>query len=211
MALSCGIYYNSATELVVNKPDHNGLNIDKLINIILESQQTVYPIELVEPQQIFEKIIICSPELCWFARIKQVEAENLIRNSSKFVGHLIAHYWVDIQHPPRLNSISDILTLPSTNKDELGYQNIFIHDLTIIPDMVNTGIGRELMTRFLEYLSSLSQPVIISLVSVNCSQKFWAKFGFEPITKPTEQQLDILKTYGDDTAVIMMRSINNYP
>ena len=208
--------YQSARDLLVDNSLHT---LDTLTTNVINTQQTVYPTILVEPSQIFKNILLNCPDLCWFAvcsnsvNTAQLGNDNqLIGSDDKMVGHLIAHYWLDAENPPRLNSISDILTLPSTNKDELGYQNIFIHDLTIIPDMANQGIARELMSRFLEYLNSWCQPIIISLVSVNGSQKFWAKIGFVPIIQPTEKQIELLKTYGDDTAVIMTRSINsNHP
>jgi len=213
--------YHSAQDLLI--PD-SLYTLDILTTSIIRTQQTVYPISLVEPPQIFRNILLNGSDLCWFASMDNItintpgnlnnhlnQCKSVLRRwggAKTHVGHLIAHYWMDAQHPPRLNSLADILTIPSTGKDELGYQNIFIHDLTIIPDMAHQGIARELMSRFLAYLNSCRQHIIISLVSVNGSQKFWAKFGFVPILQPSDKQLELLKTYGDDTAVIMTHSIN---
>ena len=187
MALSTKVYYNSAKELIVNTDSHS---VNTITNIISETQQTVYPIELVEPPRIFEKIISWYPELCWFANITKDDAENSVINSSRFVGHLIAYYWSEPEKPPFLNSVSGIqkinqLMTSTTVIQSEHIPRVFLHDLTIIPDMANKGVGRELVSRFLEYLSAWNQPVIISLVSVRGTRKFWEKFGFVPITQLT--------------------------
>jgi hypothetical protein len=173
--------------------------VDQLSLIVIKNQQTIYQPELVESFNIFQHILTISPELCWV--VQQI--------NNNYCGHLIAHPWPDIDYPPRLNRDSDILKLSNKPQiDNTGYYNIFIHDLTIIPEMKNMGVGRELVSKFLAYLYSLKQNINVLLVSVCGSIKFWEKQGFKPISKElNDRQLDILKSYGDKTATIMRLNI----
>ena len=184
----------------------NVLNEDttELASVVIKNQQTIYQPELVESFTIFHHILSISPELCWI-----VINPN---NNNHCCAHLIAHPWPNIDYPPMLNCERDILELskPQTKIVVKECNNIFIHDLTIIPEMKNMGVGRELISKFLTYLHSLNKTIIITLVSVCGSMKFWEKQGFQPLeTQLDDRQITILKSYGDKTATIMQLIIDN--
>lgn len=179
-------------------------NLDALSLAVIKNQQTIYQPELVESHAIFQHILTISPELCWL----------VYKIDNSCCGHLIAHPWPDSCYPPMLHCESDILKLssldeyaqatPNNTNDDTGGMCIFLHDLTIIPEMKNMGVGKELVSRFLAHLGSQRRPVIVGLVSVCGSRKFWEKQGFQALNTPLdERQAEILKSYGDKTATIM--------
>jgi hypothetical protein len=200
-------YQKKAGTLFIDNVSHD--NLEESLTAVIKNQQTIYQPELVESHAIFQHILTISPELCWLA----YKIDNIC------CGHLIAHPWLDSCYPPILHNEGSILglssldsyaqTTPNNTNDDNGGMCIFLHDLTIIPEMKNMGVGKELVSRFLAQLSSQRRPIIVGLVSVCGSRKFWEKQGFMALKTPLdERQAEILKSYGDKTATIMQLIIN---
>ncbi len=102
-------------------------------------------------------------------------------------GYVLAHAW-DSHNPPKLFQPLEA----ATSGDYL-----FVHDLVVAGEHAGAGIGRQLAEHLLERAEQSFQQAL--LVSVQNSQPFWAKFGFQ-----ARNDHPLSASYGDN-AVFMVR------
>lgn len=102
-------------------------------------------------------------------------------------GYLLTHPYTLGNIPP-LNEL--LGTLPSKS------DTLFIHDLAILPNARQTGVGAKAVQAVLSCAKD-KQLQTLSLVAVNGSLPFWQKQGFH-IIEPTELVAKKLLTYSAD-------------
>ncbi len=120
-----------------------------------------------------------SPESCF-----------VYQKADKTVGYLLAHRWHSLS-PPKLYQ-----TLP----EEVSGDILFLHDLALSQEAAGEGIG----SKMIEYLVALATKADyrkIVLVSVQASERFWGKQGFQTITSES-----VDSAYGEEAA-LMVRSL----
>ncbi|ARU58794.1 N-acetyltransferase GCN5 [Oleiphilus messinensis] len=113
---------------------------------------------------------LVSPEYCF-----------VYRTGGDVAAYLLAHPWHSL-HPPTLFKPLAL----DTHGDML-----FIHDLVVAREHAGNGIGR-LMIRHLLCETCLEDFSKITLVAVQSSAAFWAKFEFE-----TLENMPLSDTYGE--------------
>ena len=163
-----------------------GFTIRKAVNadlkFMLDIQSMCYPSALVEAEYIFQSMLDTSLVL-----LSKNKNEGLI-------GYLLAHPWHDIKSPPKLHSMlldSNIATC------------FFLHDLTINPKYQRQNLG--LGTQLVKEIECFSNALPMCLVAVNNTAiSYWSrKHGFTP--KALSCDANILDSYGDESAIYMVR------
>ena len=100
-------------------------------------------------------------------------------------GYLIAHPW-PLRVPPPINE--QTYTVPE------NANSIFIHDLALLPESRSTGLA----TRLVETLLTTgldSGYSFFSLISVQGTRKFWAKFGFQEVLDLPQDYFEVISDF----------------
>jgi len=79
----------------------------------------------------------------------------------------------------------------------------YIHDLAILPKMTGKGVAVQLLAAFWAQIQA-DGLAYSALVSVQGSQHFWQRYGYQPMPLSSEEARLALHSYGDD-AVYMVR------
>jgi hypothetical protein len=92
------------------------------------------------------------------------------------VGYILAHPY-PIQEIPNINE--------ELTNERYQCRNLFIHDFCLCQSVKNRGYGEKLIKQFLNELKS-QRFESASLIAVQDSSAFWARFGFKekPLNKP---------------------------
>lgn len=145
------------------------------LEVMLKIQKCCYILSMNESKEVFESIV--KGNLCF---VVHVHGET--------VGYLLAHYWHDVSHPPRLHEklVQSGHTLCC-----------FVHDLAIKPQYRGKGYARKLLMELKSEIGNMP----CSLVSVNGTADFWQIYGFEN----QNCGIEILSTYGDDAKFMLAR------
>ena len=127
---------------------------------ILAVQENAYAAPLVEDARIFQDILEYS--MSYVAVTGDGDGE-------KIVGFVLGH-------PSTLNQIHLLhqIVVPVFEKDVY-----FIHDLSVLEEYRGAGVGSLLAQRFIRDACVAGGEVIIQCISVNGSERFWRKQGFE--------------------------------
>ena len=120
-------------------------------------QRLCFPASAIESLPALRSIARAAPRMCMVA-----EAPGTI------AGYLLAHPWSANDLPP-LNE--PLPTLPA------GASCLFIHDLAIRPSARGTGLAGRMVRRLLT-IARNSGMTGASLISVQETSEFWARFGF---------------------------------
>lgn len=133
-----------------------------------------------EESFVFAERQALAPQGCW-----------ICEGQGRPMGYVLAHPWT-LAGPPALNSrLGGIPETPDT---------FYIHDLALLPLARGTGAAR----RIVETLIGVARDFpSMSLVAVNGSVDFWARFGFAVEDRPDLAQK--LRTYDED-ACFMVRA-----
>lgn len=88
---------------------------------------------------------------------------------------------------------------------ECADQLLYLHDVSVLPSLSGQGVARHLIEILLSQACDrgLAQT---ALVSVQGSQGYWQRLGFQPYALSDPRQQENLATYGPD-AVYMLRIV----
>ena len=70
---------------------------------------------------------------------------------------------------------------------DYGYV-VYISDVVVLPEYQGKGIGREIMSKVLNYINeniALNQRKFVTLMAANGKEEFYKKFGFDASTTAT--------------------------
>ncbi len=120
-------------------------------------QRECFPPTAIESREVLQSISAHSPETC------------LIAETTLPLGYVLAHPWIPDDLPPVQ------ATLPAIPPDA---SSLFFHDLAVTPAARGSGLAH----RMVEELLALARRRGISrgsLLSVQDSRRFWARYGFQ--------------------------------
>ncbi len=129
-------------------------------------QRSSFPPPAVESVSCLQSIAAAAPEMCAVA-----ESEE------GMLGYMLAHPWVPDDLPP--------LNEPLT-KCPPGASCLFIHDLALLPSARGRGLASEMVRRLLA-TAEAEEMTSASLLSVQGTTEFWARFGFGKRPELTER------------------------
>jgi len=138
-------------------------------------QREVYDPSLPETIAVLEDKILYFPQGCWLC-----EADTVV------VGYMISHP-SSFSAPPALNTVF------SPNADENDCY--FIHDIAVQRSFWRKGVGTLLLQQAVR-IALEHGFATMALVSVQNSQRYWQRFGFQPITDLDEAMRSIRESYG---------------
>jgi N-acetylglutamate synthase-like GNAT family acetyltransferase len=148
-------------------------------------QRDVYDPSLCETVAVLTDKIRYFPHGCWLC-----EADTVV------VGYMISHP-SSLSAPPALNTVF------SPNAE--AHDCYFIHDIAVQRSCWSRGVG----TLLLEQAVRIAMEhgfTTMALVAVQNAQRYWQRFGFQPITDGAEAMRSIRESYGD-AACYMSRSL----
>jgi GNAT superfamily N-acetyltransferase len=148
-------------------------------------QRGVYDPSLLETVAVLEDKIRYFPQGCW-----------LCKADAGVVGYMFSH-------PSSLSAPPALKTFFSPNVYETDCY--FIHDIAVQRSCWRKGIGTLLFEQALRIALEHGFPTM-ALVAVQNSQRYWQRFGFQPITDFEEAMRSIRESYGD-AACYMSRSL----
>lgn len=148
-------------------------------------QREVYDPRLLETVAVLEDKIRYFPQGCWLC-----EADQGV------VGYMLSH-------PSSLAAPPALKTFFSPNASEPDCY--FIHEITVQRSCWSKGVGTRLFAQALRIALEHGFPTM-ALVAVHNSQRYWQRFGFQPITDLAEALRSIRESYGD-AACYMSRSL----
>jgi predicted N-acetyltransferase YhbS len=129
-------------------------------------QRLSFPDTAIESIEALRSIAVLAPDLCFVA----VREEAV-------VGYALAHPWTT-DDMPRLN---EPLTASPPDSDTL-----FIHDTAVQPSSRGDGLASRLVADLLSAAAGIGLRRA-SLLSVQGTVEFWARFGFEARPELTER------------------------
>lgn len=147
-------------------------------------QRESFPPGAIESGEVLRTISRHSPRTC------------LIAESGAPLGYVLAHPWIPDDLPPIKASLPPIPATASC---------LFFHDLAITPAARGTGLAHRLVEEVLVW--ARQQGIAEgSLVSVQESRRFWARYGFQEDPALTERFRDTVgRLYGLDFAFMTAR------
>ncbi len=116
---------------------------------------------LPEDDAVFAERQRLAPEGCW-----------ICEGDDGALGYVLSHPWT-LDAPPALNS--QLKALPARP------DTFYIHDLALLPQGRGAGAAADIIGRLMRI--GRSYPTM-SLVAVNGSAPFWARFGFAAVDRP---------------------------
>lgn len=147
-------------------------------------QRDVYDLNLCETVAVLEDKIRYFPQGCWLC-----EADTV-------VGYMISHP-SSLSAPPALNTVFS----PNADKQDC----YFIHDIAVQRSFWSKGVGTLLLEQAVR-IALEHGFTTMALVSVQNAQRYWQRFGFQPITDLEEAMRSIRESYGA-AACYMRRSV----
>lgn len=81
----------------------------------------------------------------------------------------------------------------------------YLHDLAILPNMTGQGVAAQLLAAYWTSMQA-DRLSYSALVSVQDSQFFWQRYGYQPTSLPTEGARLALSSYGEG-AVYMVKAL----
>src|SRR5512138_915699 len=154
------------------------------IPAVLEIQAACYTELVPESQASLRAKLHASRSTCFIASVGDATA-----------GYLIALPWV-FASPPELNA--GTCELPASP------DCLYLHDLAVAPASRRFGVGRALVDAFFAELARLALARA-SLVAVQNSAPYWARYGFRVID-PTAGLQAKLSSYGEGVAYMEVRA-----
>jgi GNAT superfamily N-acetyltransferase len=147
-------------------------------------QRECFPPSAIESREVLQSLSQHSPGSC------------LIAETDSPLGYVLAHPWIPADLPPIKASLPPIPANASC---------LFFHDLAITPAARGTGLAHRLVEEVLAWARQrgLAEG---SLVSVQESRRFWARYGFEEDPALTERFRETVgQLYGLDFAFMTAR------
>ncbi len=135
-----------------------------------------------------------APEVLAERQLLYPDGCYLLEIGQRPVGYIMSHPW-RYAAPPALNT-----RLGAIPADADTY---YIHDLALLPVIRRVGAPDAIVPALIKHAGALGLPNL-SLVAVNGTAPFWARYGFA-ITE-VESLNPKLKTYAED-AVFMVRPV----
>lgn len=120
-------------------------------------QRECFPPSAIESRETLQSIARHSPGTCLFAE------------TTAPVGYVLAHPWTADDLPPLQ---APLTAIPA------GASSLFIHDLAVAPAARGAGLARRLVDDLLDRARRLGLARG-SLLSVQDSRRFWARYGFQ--------------------------------
>ena len=137
-------------------------------------QDLCYPAEAREQVETLQCHWQVAPGFCFVA------SEN-----EKVVAYLLAHPWQIRVQPPINRHYTNTGIVTNT---------IFIHDLALHPAIRGKGVGRVLVQQLFE-VAAANGYQHFSLISVQGTVGFWAKYGFKIVTDLPENYFNNLEIH----------------
>ncbi|QDU28898.1 Acetyltransferase (GNAT) family protein [Anatilimnocola aggregata] len=147
-------------------------------------QREAYAPTIWERIAVFEEKLNYFPDGCWLCEIDAVAAGYLFSHPGK------------LSEPPALNAF-----FATTTADVDCY---FIHDVAVRPAFRGTGVGGRLAEQALR-IASEQGFTNVALVSIQNSQAYWQRHGFEP-SLDLNASRSVRSTYGE-AACFMHRKL----
>jgi len=161
----------------------NLIKIRQIINSdwpsIIKIQHEAYTDILPESELILQSKSIQSPETCLVATKKNVDV----------IGYCLSHPWAPDSSP----------ALYLDFKIQANLKNLYIHDLAISHKAIKQGIAGSLCNNIIS-IAKKKDFKSITLVSIQNSENFWSKFGFEINT-----QIIPSSTYGENAKFMQLK------
>jgi len=152
------------------------------LRCVMEVQAVAYDARYHEDEVVFAEKLDLFPYGCWIGEM-----------DSGVVGYLFSHPW-QIGAPPELNA-----QLGELPKQPDCY---YIHDVAVRPSFQGRGIGRELACKA-KTLAAEYEWSRIALVSIQDSQGFWGKSGFECVTDLSPTMSEKIASYGSEACFMI--------
>lgn len=128
-------------------------------------QRESFPPGAIESSEVLRTISLHSPGSC------------LIAESDGPIGYVLAHPWIPDDLPPIKASLPPIAATATC---------LFFHDLAITPAARGTGLAHRLVEEVLAWARQ-HDLTSGSLVAVQESRRFWARYGFQENPELTER------------------------
>jgi len=135
-----------------------------------------------ERDVVFADRIALAPEGSWLATRGGVP-----------LGYLLSHPWREGAPPPLDTVLGALPDDPDT---------FYLHDLALLPEAQGTGLAREIVTATIARAAPAFPS--LSLVAVNASVPFWARFGFGVAHRPALEAK--LRSYDADARYMVRPS-----
>lgn len=155
------------------------------IDAVLAIQSRAYTELVPETAEVLLCKLRISPTTCWLAEVE-----------GKPAGYLLTHPWV-VATPPALHAHIDELPMRC--------DCLYLHDLAINPEFRGYKIAGALVSGALRRARELGFE-LTALIAVQASRKFWARFGFAPLSEPSPELLEKLASYTADATFMVRRS-----
>lgn len=150
---------------------------DDLWPDILRIQREAYSTIEPESLEVMRGKWLHSPELCFVCRDPD----------EGICAYVLAHRWHSLQ-PPKLHQPLE---------SDSGGAVLFLHDLSISRRLAGRGVGKQLAERVLNRARAVGLHSAL-LVSIQSSQGFWARLGFQATTD------DAGTSYGEQAQIMVM-------
>lgn len=146
----------------------------------MEIQAQAYTFGMREEEAVLRSKAAQSPQTCLVAQ----------RANREIVAYILAHSF-PVGEWPQLGVISALSG---------SCQNLFVHDLAVLPSAAGQGIGGQMMEHVMRLATELGFSSM-SLVAVQNAAGFWRKQGFESVGQPSPE-----KGY-DESACLMTKPL----
>jgi len=157
------------------------------IDAVLTIQSRAYTEPVPETAEVLLSKLHISPATCWLAEVDGHPA-----------GYLLTHPWIAAA-PPALHAPID--ALPAE------VDCLYLHDLAIHPDFRGYKIAGALVQGALRAADEMGFAQA-ALIAVQASRKFWARFGFAPLSDPHPRLREKLASYSADATFMLRRAVN---
>ena len=157
---------------------------DTDIDAVLAIQSRAYTELVPETAEVLLSKLRISPTTCWLAEV-----------DGNAAGYLLTHPWIAAT-PPALHAHID--ELPAHT------DCLYLHDLAINPEFRGYKIAGALVQSALHRAEELGFDQA-ALIAVQASRKFWARFGFAPLSEPHPALREKLASYTADATFMLRR------
>lgn len=147
-------------------------------------QRAAFDAAVVEELTVFQSFAALSPSTCLLAELGREP-----------VGYLLAHPWMPDDMPPLATALT---VLPESAT------SLFIHDLALAPTGRGQGTARALTETVLRTGQALGLTTA-SLLSVQDSQPFWERMGFQARPDLAARVAPIVRRFTSMEFVFMTR------
>ena len=147
------------------------------VESLLHLQTICYGDDFLESREVFAHRLACAHHC----------SIGAVREGEPALQAYLAAYW---SNPGKVTPLNGVFSQP-----EPGEQVLYLHDMSVLPAWAGQGIARCLV-QTLKAQARARGVRQAALVSVQGSQAYWERQGFQIATVHDAQQLQHLQTYG---------------